>query len=172
MNTKKLLIVGAFIAIVILVIKTSSSSKLHTSDASDTTTTGSNGTNPNTGKPYTTSSGPVDGDDLNSDGNGTVVDQSKPTLTQSQMADIANRWHKYFDWTFHEDEFDQLLEDCKEYVFTRADIWGIINKDSYVYDRIFSWIVNDINPNRLTRFNQVLHSNGVDYTFRKKQNKA
>ena len=166
---KKIIIIGIAVVLIILVI---ARSKKSTAEAigseDDNASTNSAGTGGrilkvDTSKDDYWASGTGKGKQEHEAGE--VQNQSKPTLSDSQSKALAKKWHSLFDWIFFDNEFDILLDDCKENIFTRADIFKVMNEDSYVYNHVYSWIVNDPNPNRLKRFNQVLASNGVEYQF-------
>lgn len=165
MNRKKIIVI--VVAVVLVLVILAKSKKTDGDDTTGTNTGGSSSGN-------STGGTSTDKDDYWARGNGDgkkqkdageTLDQSKVYLSDAQVKSIAQQMHKMYDWTFSDSEFDEMLVLVKNYIFTRADIFAVLNSDSYVYKRWYSWIVNDPNKQRLARMNQVLKSNGVDYQF-------
>ena len=174
---KKIIIIIIAVVLVIFVVSRSKAASNNTDGEGNASGSGNGVSNSGggaSGSVAKTTKVDVSKDDYWASGNGKgkedhdagkTLDQSKPTLSDSQREELAKKWHGLFDWTFSDDEFNELIRDCKQKIFTRADIFAVLNEDAYVYARVLAWIVNDPNRSRLERFNQVLASNGVEYQF-------
>jgi len=161
MNKKKLIVIIAVIVIVILFFKTGMINTVANSISGINNSDNGADNGAALDDPIT----PGNGKGKEEKEAGKVHDQTKRTMTDKEVKDVASHWHALFDWTFSDNEFDLIIEDVKEHIFTRADLTAVMYADKYVYNRVYSWIVNDPNPIRLKMFNAALHFNGVEYTF-------
>lgn len=169
MNKKKLIIIIAVIVIVILFFKTGMINTVANSisgiNNSDNGADNGANTDISTYRALDDPITPGNGKGKEEKEAGKVHDQTKRTMTDKEVKDVASHWHELFDWIFWDHEFDLIIDDVKEHIFTRADLTAVMYADKYVYNRVYSWIVNDPNPIRLKMFNAALHFNGVEYTF-------
>ena len=127
MNKKKLIIIFAFVAVIIAFVIFNN--KKTTSDSSN-----KNNTNQVVADQREGGAQYMEKDEIK---------QNVIYLTNEDMNFLVKRAHEYFDWTFSDNECRELCELIGNYIYTKAEWDRFMKLDSYVTDRVNSWIIND-----------------------------
>lgn len=145
---KKTIIILVFLGIIVAYLILSKKTTNTTDDSSGTT--GNNNNHP------------VD----QSQGGGQYVDSTERKqnviyITDEDLAYVVSKAHAYFDWTFSDQECRDLCALIGNYIYTKAEWDKFMQQDSYVTDRVNSWIINDAKKWRYDLLVKTLKDNGI-----------
>lgn len=156
MSSKKLIIIGAFVLIAIILVIMNSKK---TQDNSNTNTNTNSNSGNKTGKGNTVSQGNEKPTDEK------AIDQNVCYMTSSEIKKLADDWYSQVNHAVVGDEnVDAIFNSLKRSnMQTRAEFWAVLSTYSRLYERWFTCVIDKKSDMAIA--NSILQSKGIDEYF-------